>query len=167
MTRAIGNRISAAALTALLVFGGGGVAFAYFTSPGSGSGSATIGTVGGTDIVVTGSNPAGGIYPGSAPVGFTVRAQNTGIGDEHVNDVSITVARDGSGNALDPAGVPITGCLAIWLNVGSPVAIDATLSPGAYSSSVDTAIGLTEAGIDQDACQGADVKLLFATSNAM
>jgi hypothetical protein len=165
MTRVMGKRTSAVALTVVLVLGGGGVAFAYFTSAGSGSGSAAIGTVSGSDIVITESNPAGDIYPGSGPVGFTVQAQDTGSGDERVNDVSITVASDSSGNALDAAGVPIIGCLATWFSVSSPVTIDATLSPGSNSASVDTTIGLTEDGIDQDACQGARVKLIFATSS--
>jgi hypothetical protein len=46
MTRFIVKRLSVVVLTAVLVLGGSGVAFAYFTSAGSGSGSANIGTVG-------------------------------------------------------------------------------------------------------------------------
>ena len=165
MIRFIDKKICAVALTAALVLGSGGVAFAYFTSAGSGNGSATVGTVGGTDLAITSSAPAGSIYPGAAPVGFTIAAQNMGSADEHVNDITITVASDGSGNALDASGVPIVGCLASWFAVGAPVVVDATLSPGAYSSAFDTTIGLTELAIDQDPCQGVTVKLIFATSD--
>jgi hypothetical protein len=75
------------------------------------------------------------------------------------------VASDGSGNALDAADVPITGCLATWFSVGSPVAVDAVLNPGASSTGVASTIGMTEVDVDQDACQGATVKLIFGTSN--
>jgi len=165
MIRHIDKRLAAVALTAVLVLASSGVAFAYFSSAGTGSGSATVGTVGGTDLVITSSGPAGNIYPGAAPLGFTMEAQNMGPGAEHVNDISISVASDGSGNALDVAGNPITGCLASWFIVGAPIPVDATLNPGAYSAVIDSTIGLTELDIDQDACQGAIVKLIFATSN--
>jgi hypothetical protein len=165
MIHFIDKRAAVVALTAGLLLGGSGVAFAYFTSTGSGSGSATIGTVGGRDFAITSSSPTGSIYPGAAPIGFTVQAQNTGSVDEHVDDVTVTVASDGSGYALDADGAPITGCLASWLAVGTPVVVGATLSPGAYSAGVASTIGLTEAGVNQDACQGANVKLIFATSN--
>jgi hypothetical protein len=165
MIHFIGKKLASVALTVVLVLAGSGVAFAYFTSAGSGSGSVSVGTVGGTDLVITSSGPTGNIYPGAAPVGFTMEAQNMGPGAEHVGDIAISVASDGSGNAVSAAGAPIAGCLASWFIVGAPVAVDATLNPGAFSAVVDSTIGLTELDIDQDACQGAIVKLIFATSN--
>ncbi len=165
MIHSIGKRLSIVALATALLLGGGGIAYAYFTSAGSGSGSATIGTVGGTDLVITSSDPAGSIYPGAVPVGFTIEVRNTGAGDEHVSNITVTVASDGSGNAVDAQGTPIIGCLAGWFTTSSPIVVDATLSPGGDSADVDSTIGLTELGIDQDACQGAVVKLIFATSD--
>jgi len=165
MKRLINKKTVAVALSAGLVFGGGGVASAYFVSSGSGSGTATVGTVGGTDIAITSTGPTDSIYPGAPPVGFTVQAQNTGLGNEHVNDVTIAVAKDGSGNVLDAAGVPIAGCQASWFSVDTPLIVGTTLSPGASSSSVDSTIALNETGTNQDGCKGAVVKLIFELSN--
>ncbi len=164
MNHFLNKKTAGVVLAVSLVIGGGGVAFAYFTSGGSGSGSANVGTTGATDFAITQSGPQGALYPGGAPLAFTVQAQNTGTAEEHVDDITATVASDGSGNALDTAGNPVTGCLATWFTVESPVPVDATLGPDAYSAPVDSTIAMTEQGVDQDACQGVTVELVFATS---
>ncbi len=164
------RKVAAVALTVGLVVGGGGAAFAYFTSGGTGTGSVTVGSTGPTDFAVTQSGTVGDLYPGADPVPFTVRAQNTGTGDEHVDAITVAVASDPeTGYALDSAGDPIDGCQASWFTVDSPVSVGdggTTLSPGAYSEPAGSSIGLTEAGVDQDACQGADVGLVFGTTGA-
>ncbi len=168
MKRFFTRKVTATVLVVGLVLGGGGVALAYFTSGGTGTGSATVGSTGPTDFAVTQSGPTGTMYPGAAAVPFTVRAQNTGTGDEHVDDITIAVASDPeTGYALDTSGDPIDGCQASWFDVDSPVSVGdggATLSPGDYSDPADSSIGLSESGTDEDACQGVTVGLVFGTT---
>ena len=78
MNHFLNKKTAGVVLAVSLVIGGGGVAFAYFTSGGSGSGSANVGTTGATDFAITQSGPQGALYPGGAPLAFTVQAQNTG-----------------------------------------------------------------------------------------
>jgi hypothetical protein len=159
MKRFVNKKVAAAVLTAGLVMGGGGIAFAWFTSGGAGSGSASVGTAGAADFTITGTAPAGNLYPGNSPLTFTVRAQNLGSGSEHIDAITITVAHDVSGNALDAGGTAILGCTSSWFTVSGPVTVNSTLGPLAYSNPIDATIGMSEAGVTQDACQGKSIKL--------
>ena len=161
------RKVATAILAAALTLGGGGVAFAWFTSQGTGTGHASVGSTGVTDFVITSAGPSSSLFPGTGPVGFTVRAQNTGSADDHLDAIAIAVARDGSGNVLAAGGLPVVGCLASWFSVDSPVSVGTTVSPGAYSDAIGSTIGMADAGVNQDACQGVSVGLvLSATAGA-
>jgi hypothetical protein len=75
-----------AALGAVAAIAAAGFAIAYFTSGGSGSGTATVGTS--TPFAITGST-TGTLYPGtSEPVTFTVN--NPGGGNQQLGTISLS-----------------------------------------------------------------------------
>lgn len=162
------KKIAAIALTAGLVLGGGGIAFAYFTSSGGGTGSATVGTTGGSDFSVTSSWADASLYPGTPAVPFTITVTNNGSGDEHVGYVDIAVASDpDTGFALEN-GSPVADCMSNWFSVTPQVTVDSTISAGASDSDIaGPSIQMTDSSTDQDACQGHLVDMTFTVSNGV
>jgi hypothetical protein len=121
-------------------------ALAYFTSNGSGTGTAAVGSA--TAIVLS-SPPVGTLFPGGADVPVTVTIQNPGSGAQFVNQVSGTVADNGT-------------CLGSWFQVDT-VTYGLTLAPGA-SDTATTAVRMLDSGTNQDACQGLSMTINW-TSN--
>jgi hypothetical protein len=160
--------MGAIALTAGLVLGGGGIAFAYFTSGGSGTGQATVGSTGRTDFAVTSSWSDTNLFPGSDAVPFTLTVQNTGSGDEHAGVVDITVASQTETGDVFDHGAAVSGCLASWFTVTPQVTVGSTLSAGAYDRDIEGAdISMTETGTSQDACQGHAVDMTFTVDTGI
>ena len=169
--------ISGVAAGAMLI-AGGGMAFAYFTSTGSGTGSATVGistawTVGESSSIL----PTGGpLYPDHAIGGANIQTvtytvTNPSAGSQNLTQVVISVAKaDGTAwssqtNLLDPP------CTAADFSVGGqPVGTpwtDSTLA-GDFIAGVSQSSPVTIELIDnnkvQDNCQGLTVPLYFAAS---
>ncbi len=111
-------------------------AYGYFTSTGSGTGSATVGSS--TDIVIT-NTTVGTLYPGGADVTVPVQLFNGGGGNEYVADVS--------GSVEDNAG-----CLGSWFEVDT-INYDAEVNAGA-TNNTSTLIRMLDEPLSQDACQG-------------
>jgi hypothetical protein len=174
---AVGATLGAAGITA------GGMAFAYFTSSGSGNGSATAGSS--TAFVVSQDSPATGLYPSPvAPntgavtqaVDFTVT--NPGSGDQWVNTVTISIptTTDSANNTVveDTSGAVVPGCLASWFNIASPVQTLNKNIPGTNqtgSNSYDdtgssATIQLVDSGTSQNPCEGVTLKLSFAAAGS-
>jgi hypothetical protein len=115
---------------------------------------------------VTGSVPAT-LYPGAAaqripltltdPYGYAVT----------VTGLAASVAQDSQGNAVDPTGKSIPGCLASWFQFkDTPFSPTNTyLLSGGSSSTIpatdDPTITMVESGTNQDACEGVTLKLNF------
>ena len=172
MKRFMNKKVVAVALTAGLVLGGGGVAFAYFTGNGSGSGSATTGSVSGSDFTFAGSTSGAALLPGGTSQLVTFTAHNGGSGSEYLGRVYVSVATDGSGNALDNSGsgdpVPILGCSASWYQLSeSYVDVNAATAAGGTTDSLDagTVSMPADSADNQDACQGHSIELDFSTTN--
>ena len=154
------KKILAGAAAAALVAGVGGAAFAFFTSTGSGTGSATVGNA--TAWSVTGIGTTGpALLPGvgSQTIAYTVT--NGGASAQTLNAVKLVIDTDGSGNVLDAnaSNAPVPNCKAADFvptdnNVGLP-ASEAGTSPGpAGSYSGSSTLVLHDSGSPQDACQG-------------
>jgi hypothetical protein len=133
------------------------VAVAYFTSVGSGTGTATVGAS--SNVTLHGA-VAGTLYPGtSSTVTFTV--DNPSPGSEFVNTVHL-------GSITPDAGH--SGCSTV-ITGGNPdftmpdVAVNQSF-PNGNGQAVATTGTLTmrETGVSQNACQGATLTLNF-TSN--
>jgi hypothetical protein len=84
-----------------------GTAFAFFSTTGSGVGSATVGDS--TALKLYGSTPAGGagqgtLYPGTA-VTFTLKADNPSKGIQRIGTVTLTGIRacTGAGSVWTPS----------------------------------------------------------------
>ena len=169
MTHLINRKLAAVVLTAGLVVGAGGIAYAYFTSGGSGSSTVSVGTAGDSDFTISSAGPTGDLYPGAAPSPFDVSARNGGTSDEYIGSVYLSVASDpGTGYAETTGGVPIPDCLATWFTVTPSIALDQTVAPG---DSVSTGgldltlpgIRMTESGTNQSACEGGSALMDFST----
>jgi hypothetical protein len=118
-----------------------GIAYAYFTASGSGTGAATVGSA---SAIQLSSDSVSDLYPGAADTAVTVHVTNAGSSAQYVDTISGTVADSGS-------------CLGSWFEVDS-INYASTLAAGA-SDDTSTVIRMLESGTNQDACQGASLTI--------
>jgi len=169
------QKITSTIAAGALVFGASGVAWAYFSSSGTGTGAVTTGHA--ASVTVTqdafgGGNPAVSLLPAgpSQPIGFSIN--NPGAGDVHVAQVAVAVAHDVDGNALDQTGTAIVGCLASWYTIaGSPVTNSSAGWEVAAGTSVDVlysassvTVSLSDPESSQNACIDKQVRLIYTAS---
>jgi hypothetical protein len=152
------RRVTITAIAAaILLSGGGGVAFAYWTSSGSGAGVASTGTA--TAFTVTTSDPTGGpLTPGGPAETVTFTVANPGTGSQKLSAVVARVAAsDGT------AWTAIAGCSALDYSLSIPTI---TYGEIAGSSSVSGTVTITmlDLGSSQDSCKNASIPLYFAAS---
>jgi hypothetical protein len=133
----------------------GGLAFAFFTNAGSGTGAATVGSSSAPTIQQT--NTLAALFPTtSSPVDVTVK--NTGSGSQHIDSVqlaSITSDKPLCDVSLNTAGSAFTM---------DPITVNETLAAGATSGTHSGTLKMNDTGVSQDDCQGAALTLHF-TSN--
>jgi hypothetical protein len=142
--------VASAAIAALLV---AGVAFAYFTSTGSGTGTATVGTSA-DNIEVTGT-VADLLYPGGPGAEVTFTATNPEDFNQKLSTISLT-AVDG----------PVGCDTSVFHMADVAVGAEGNLAPNATDVAL-TATGtlyMDDNGLNQDACKNASLDLTFATS---
>jgi hypothetical protein len=140
------------ALTAALVVVVAGGAYAFFTSSGTGTGTASVGT---SSAVTLHATVTGSLYPGSSsPVSFTV--DNPSSGKQRVGTISLlSITPDASHSECSTV---ISG--------GNPdftmaaVAANQTFGPGNGQAVTATGtLAMNETGVSQDKCQGATLTL--------
>jgi hypothetical protein len=151
---AVGATLGAAGITA------GGMAFAYFTSSGSGNGSGVVGSAANWGVSV--SNTASGtIYPGQGSETLAYTVTNNGSGNQELQSLAVAVTADSS----TPANVfqystsnqtysSVSGCQASWFTA----AVDQP-SPGVDLAPGKTVTGLitvtmADATANQNLCEG-------------
>jgi hypothetical protein len=148
----ITKRRAVYALTAALVVSVAGGAYAYFTTSGSGTGTAAVGS---SSTVTLHATVTGSLYPGtSSPVSFTV--DNPSSGKQRVGTISLSSI---TVDALhSECSTVITG--------GNPdftmpaVAVNATFASGNGLAVTPTGtLTMNETGVSQDKCQGATLTL--------
>ena len=142
------------------------IAFAYWTTSGSGSGSATAGSDAG---VTAAGDPANGIYPGgSVPVTTTI-TNSSSTQTQFVSNLDVTISIDSS-----HAG---NGCLASWFTYkadSQASGTDANPRSVALNNELAASGNTTVAGhvfmadpnTSQDACKGATINLAYAVNNS-
>jgi len=163
------RRIGIIATSVAAVLIGGGVAVAYWTSSGTGSGSAPVGTTTALTIstATTTDNSvtpavAHPLYPGaSTPIYFTVT--NSDASAVNLTDVAVTVA---SVTQTQPSTVGTCQPGDFTVNHNPPAALvtvagGATVTQSAFGS---YALVMTNTGVSQDACKGATVVLATTAS---
>jgi hypothetical protein len=108
------------------------------------------------------------LYPNGSADNINLTITNTGTSPADVNQVTVAVASNGTDIESTPgdANSVVTGCQAVWFQVnGSPFNVNQTIPAG--SSIIETgqvSVQLNDSGTNQDACEGANVGLVF-TSN--
>ena len=153
----------AGALAAGLIMGAAGIAAAYFTATGTGTGKVSVGSA--TPFTVTQNGvPAGKLYPDqSVTTAFIIT--NTGGGIEHytITSTDVVAAMNANGTVITATtGNAVPGCKASWftttiLSGGGPH----TLNPGA-STTLSLKVNMTNgtgSGSTQNACQTTFPKL--------
>jgi hypothetical protein len=128
-----------------------GVAYAYWTTSGTGSATATTGTVVG--ITVNETTNATNLYPGGPPQPLAGNFNNSNAGAVYV--ASVTAA----------LGTLPTGCLPADFTIAGPATVNANVPSG---TGVGTWSGLTikmnNTLVSQDGCKTASIPLVL-TSN--
>jgi hypothetical protein len=143
--------VTSAAIAALLV---AGVAFAYFTSTGSGTGTATVGTSA-DNIEVTGT-VTDLLYPDGPGAEVTFTATNPEAFDQKLSTIELS-------------GVTTTavGCdTDVFHMADVVVGPEGNLAPNATNVAL-TATGtlyMDDNGLNQDDCKNATLDLTFTTS---
>jgi hypothetical protein len=162
MFRKIGKKRGVAALSVIAVLAVAGGAYAYFSSNGSGTGSATVGTA--TNFTVTAQAATGSMYPGAGSSTFTYVVNNPGTGAENVTGTTATVASSG-GNILD-GGTPVSGCSASWFTASNtaPTGLPQDLAGGTSSTSGSVTVTMSDSGTNQDACKGHSPQITISAS---
>ena len=134
-----------------------GVAFAYWSATGSGSGSADTGTTSGLTVKQTASPT--GLYPGGA-VALSGNFDNTNPGKVYITAVTATVTPfsvrpDGTKPACTQADFTISG--------SAPVAAEIPVGAGVGSWS-GLSLNMTDAATNQDNCKNVTVPITYSAS---
>jgi hypothetical protein len=142
------------AATALTVFGGAGAAIAYWTTSGSGTGSASTGDV--QAVTVTQTAVVSGLVPGGAPVALSGKFNNPNPGAVTVASVSASVTGTSAGSSCTAADFDITGTGAAAGEIPSGTGV------GSWSG---LSIALKDrSDVNQNGCKNATVNLSYTAS---
>jgi hypothetical protein len=170
------TKIAIGATLGAAVLAGGGMAFAYFTSTGTGTGSALVGSATSWTVGESGTPTGGPLYPDAGIGGANVQTDsytvhNGGHGSQSLASVVVSVANsDGSAwSAQANAGLP--ACTAADFSVGGQAVgtawTDSSLAGDFISGQSKTGavtIEMIDSGKNQNNCQGVVVPLYFSAS---
>lgn len=157
-------------------------AYAYFTSSGSGTGSASVGTA--TPFVLSGAT-TGTLYPGTHET-VAITVTNNGGGNQQLGTVTLTAVHacvgagsSWNGTSCSAGGTEATGCedfSAAATNPGNtdfwmaPIAEGQDLAPGTYTSASaspntinDGTLYMNDLNSSQDACKSANLTLTLSS----
>ncbi|MDQ3155448.1 MAG: hypothetical protein M3Q98_01800 [Actinomycetota bacterium] len=143
------KRTAAVLAATLLLVGIAGVAFAYWTQGGDGTGGATTGTS--SDVTVNQTSSVTGLAPGGVAKNLSGTFTNTNAGPVHVGSVTASVVED-----------PAVGCDAAWYSIGGTADVDADVITGSAWSGLT--ISLDNSTDNQDACKDAAVVIEYVVS---
>ncbi len=132
-------------------------AFAYFSTTGSGTATATVGS---STAVTLHGTVSGNLYPGSSStVTFTV--DNTSSATQRVGTITLTKVQPDAGHST--CSTTITGEKPDFTM--APVAVNKTYGTGNGQAVTPTgSLTMNETGANQDACQGATLTLTLASN---
>ena len=171
------------ALATLAVLAVAGVAFAYFTSTGGGTGEAKVGTS--TTFTITGSTTSGSLYPGTnEAVKFSVH--NPGNGTQYLDTISLSSvaacsivwvgevcnsASAGVGDlackSVDPGNAINAGASDFYMtDVPQKIQIPAgaTENKTTTPATIDGTLYMNNLSSSQDICKNAHLLLTFASN---
>jgi hypothetical protein len=131
-------------------------AIAYFTTGGSGTGSATVGTA--SSALITQTNTLTALYPNTSQA-VNLDIKNTGSGSQFVNAVHLDNITADAGHAT--CDVSSSGANAAFAM--ADVTVNETLAAGATTSKSGS-LAMNDTGVSQDSCQGATLTLHFSSN---
>lgn len=155
------KRVAAVATGAALTFLVGGVAFAYWTTGGSGTGSAATGNTANITIVAT-SPAVTGLYPGAPAVDIAGKFNNPNTGKVYVGQVNVSVAAGFSAQADASKPACTSADFAITQPAATAAQIDAGNAVGSWSGAKIAMVNNPSA--NQDNCKGVTVPLSFSSN---
>jgi hypothetical protein len=147
------RRVVLSAIIALTLAIASGVAYAYFTSAGEGTGTAAVGNP--TTVQLVGT-VTGTLYPAGDPASVSVVVTNAGQGSQYVNDVQLASITPDALHATCVVTVPTAFAMA-------DILVAQTLAKGA-STTVTGSLQMKDTDVDQNNCKGASLTLNL-TSN--
>lgn len=150
------KKLIAAGISLVAVAGLATGAVAYFTSTGSGNGSATVGASGGLDIAQVGS--VTGLVPNGPAKTIHYTVTNNNAGAEYVGQVTTTVTSVTSNTIVGDET-----CTPAMFSIVDGPALNTNLQPGGTASGTAT-IQLVDDNNNQDNCQNAPLVLHFASN---
>jgi hypothetical protein len=177
MLRKFTKKRALIAISVIAVLATAGSALAYFTSTGSGTGSATVGSATAWTVAQSGVTSGGPLYPDAAIGGAHVQTNaysvtNGGSGSQNLTSVVIKVANangtawsdqsDGSKPACTAADFSVNGAAVGTASTDTSLAGDFTASQSNTSGSVT--VEMIDNNANQDNCQGVTVPLYFSAS---
>jgi hypothetical protein len=151
------KKTKALVAASVLVVGTAGGAYAYWSSLGSGTGSASTGTS--SAFVVTTDTATGSpLTPGGPTQTVAFHVENTNSGVQYLDTVTVTVATSNGS-----AWTAVSGCSAADYTVGTP---SFTAGEVASGDTVDGTVTVTMKNLssNQDGCKGATVPLYVSAS---
>ena len=137
----------------------GGIAFAYFTDSGSGTGTASVGSSTPIDLVGT---ITGTLYPAGDAASVSVLVTNLGSGSQHVDDVHLDSITSDAGPTCDVSVDGLNPAFSM-----SDIPVDTTLTKSGTLGDNVTKVGslqMNDTGISQDDCQGAELTLHLSSN---
>jgi len=149
------KRVVLAAIVAVVLAISSGIAYAYWTSGGTGGGTAAAGTTSG--IVVHQLSTVSGLYPGGSAVALNGKFDNSNSAAVHISSVtaSVTGVTGAGTDSLKPlctaADFTIAGSAA-----GSTVPVGTGV--GAWSG---LTIQMVDGAANQDNCKGASATIAY------
>lgn len=150
------SKKSVAMTAAVFTIAGSGVALAYWTQSGSGTGEAKTGST--SALTIVGSSPTN-LVPGAAAQDVELTVTNPG--DSPVKIQGVTIVVDSAFSAQADAASP--ACTAADFDVVSPDAPADELAGGA-TVKVTGSIAMKNTAANQDNCKGVTVPLVFSTN---
>jgi hypothetical protein len=131
-------------------------AYAYFTANGSGTGSATVGSVSGITLAGT---ITGDLYPGGAPAGVSVLVTNPGSGAQTVGTIHLDSITADAGHPT--CVVSSSGAGAAFTM--ADIAVNTNLAAGASTTKTGS-LQMNDTGVSQNGCQGATLTLNLSSN---
>jgi hypothetical protein len=152
------KKIGAAVAAGALVVGGAGVAFAYWSTSGSGAGSAAT-SAGAADLTVAQTSTISNMYPGDSAQAISGTVTNNAANSAYVTQVVASIA--GVTQAASATGTCDASDYTL-ANATMPVAKD--IAAGATAPFSGATIKFNNKATNQDGCKGATVNLAYAAS---
>jgi hypothetical protein len=152
------KKTAAVAVTAVVLLSGAGVAYAFWSAGGSGTGSATTST--NVPITAVQTSVISGLQPGGAAQTLSGNFTNGNTSPVYVSSVTASIS------SVTVNGVAAVGCDASDYTIANAAMSVGTEVPAGTAKGVWTGATITfnNKVTNQDACKGATVNLAYTIS---